>query len=161
MGTGQTHRTQRAVTPRLRAALVLALALLPALACGWLSAGYQFNNPVREAVYRYERDARGKADELVIQFNRTEPRVKFEGQNENGGRTVWLFDLAVKEYFALLPPDRTFLYVQSPQYNADYTQAEVKVYRGSNGSYHGRELTLAHQNNGAWTVTADTELPPN
>lgn len=158
MGTSQIHRTQRAITPRLRAAIILALALLPALACGWLSPEYQFNNQVRQTVYRYERDTRGKPDELAIQFNRTEPKQKFDGQRDNGGRTVWLFDLAAKEYFALLPPERTFLYIQQPQYNSDYTQATVKVYRGAGGSYQGRELQLS-LNDGAWAVTTDAELP--
>jgi len=153
--SSQTHRTKRTIVA------ALLLALLPTLAaCGWLSPESAHNNPVRLAVYRYERAARGKTDDLAISFNRTELRVKFEGQNENGGRTVWLFDLAAKEYFSLLPPGRTFLYIQPVQYNADYTAATVRVYRGDKSGYQGRELELKVNNNGEWAVTGDRELPP-
>lgn len=150
MGTGQTHRTI--------ILLLLAGLLLPALACGWLSPEYQVNNQVRLAAYRYERDTRGKTDDLVIHFNRTESRIRFAGQSENGGRTVWLFDLAVREYFDMLPAGRTFLYLQRPQFNSNYTKATLEEYRGSKNGYVSRELTLRRGENGDWTVANDLEL---
>jgi hypothetical protein len=138
--------------------IFLALLLVSMSGCSVLWPDYALNNQIRLAVYQHERAARGKADDLVIHFNRTEPRVKFEGQNENGGRTVWLFDLAAKEYFDLLPAGRTFLYVHAPQYNTERTQAAVEVYRGDSGGYQGRSLTLTRSADDTWQVINDAAI---
>jgi len=146
-----------------RRALIVLLAglLLAAQGCAFLgSAEYRLNNPVRQAVYQFEREQRGKTDDLLIQFYRSEPRVKFEGQNENGGRTVWLFDLAAREYFDLLPPGKSYLYIQRPQYTTDFSQATVRVYRGDKSGYAGRALTLQRLDDDTWQVVEDRALAP-
>jgi hypothetical protein len=138
--------------------LLLLILTLPAMACGLFNSGYYRNNDVRLAIYQYEREQRGPVDELVIAFNRDEPRIKFEGQNENGGRTVWLQDLAAKEFFDLRRPDSTFLYIQNIEYFDDYRQAVVTVYRGDGASYEGRELMLTSNEDGRWTVTDEVTV---
>jgi hypothetical protein len=141
-----------------RPVLLLLALTLPAIACGLFNPLYNRNNEIRLAVYDYERAQRGPVDELVLAFNRDEPRVKFEGQNENGGRTVWLQDLAAREFFDLRRPDSTFLYIQNIDYLDDYRQAMVTVYRGDGVSYEGRELTLISNDDGQWTVTGEVLL---
>ncbi len=138
--------------------IILVGLLLPTLACELFSTEYGLNNQVRLAVYHHERETRGQTNDLVLQFNRTEPKVKFEGQQENDGRTVWLFDMAAKEYFELLPPERTFLYVQRAEYNRDYSAATVKVFRGNGSGYKGRELALTADGNGSWTIIEDNAI---
>ena len=137
--------------------LLLALAL-PAIACGLFNPLYYRNNEVRLAVYAYERAQRGPVDELVLAFSRDEPRVKFEGQNEYGGRTVWLQELAAREFFALRRPDNSFLYIDRIDYLNDFRQAVVTVYRGDGSSYEGRELTLTTNDEGQWSVTDEVLL---
>jgi hypothetical protein len=83
--------------------------------------------------------------------------VKFEGQNENGGRTVWLFDLGAKEYFDKLPPEKSYLYIQMPTYNEARTEATVEVYRGTLAGYQGRQLTLRQTTTGGWEVSGEVE----
>ena len=137
--------------------LLLALAL-PAMACGLFNPLYNRNNEIRLAVYDYELAQRGPVDELVLAFNRDEPRVKFEGQHEAGSRTVWLQDLAAREFFDLRQPDKTFLYIEDIDYLDDYRQAVVTIYRGDGRSYEGRELTLILKDEGQWTVTGEVLL---
>lgn len=137
--------------------LLLALAL-PALACGLFNPLYYRNNEIRLAVYDYELAQRGPVDDLVLAFTRDEPRVKFEGQGEDGGRTVWLQDLAAREFFDLRQPDDTFLYIEDIDYRDNYRQAVVTVYRGDGRSYEGRELTLALNDEGQWAVTGEVLL---
>jgi hypothetical protein len=141
-----------------RPVLLLLALVLPAIACGFFNPLYYRNDEVRLAVYDYEREQHGPVDDLVLAFNRDEPRVKFEGQNENGGRTVWLQDLAAREFFDLRQPDKTFLYIQKIDYLDDYHQAVVTVYRGDGRSYEGRELTLIANDEGQWTVTGEVLL---
>jgi hypothetical protein len=141
-----------------RPILLLLAVVLPAIACGLFNSLYYRNDEVRLAVYDYERTQRGPVDELVLAFNRDEPRVKFEGQNENGGRTVWLQDLAAREFFDLRQPDKSFLYIQKIDYLDNYRQAVVTVYRGDGRSYEGRELTLIANDEGQWTVTGEVLL---
>ena len=140
-------------------ALLLTGLLLPLLACGLFTPQYQMNNQVRLAVYNYERVTQGPVDQLLIAFNRNEPRIKFKGQDEDGGRTVWLYDLAAREYFAQLAPDTTFMYIQEIDYFDNYRQAKVTVYRGDKNNYTGQELTLQHDGrNGQWQVSAAQAL---
>jgi hypothetical protein len=141
--------------PWLAALAIMAMTLA---GCGPFNPGYRQNNPVRLAVYQYEVAQRGHADDLLLHFYRTEPRIKFEGQSDNGGRTVWLFDLAAREYFDLLPPDRSYMYVQEIQFNPDRTQATVDVYRGDTTGYQGRTLTLALTANDTWQVADDVAI---
>jgi hypothetical protein len=138
---------------QLRLLLLLLILTFPILACGLFSLQYRRNNEVRLAVYEYERGQRGPVDELVIAFNRNEPRIKFEGQNENGGRTVWLDEFAAREFFDLRRPDRSFLYVEKIEYLDNNQQAAVTVYRGDGNSYEGRILNLETNEAGQWIVT--------
>ena len=141
----------------VRTAGILILLLLPILACGYINPVYQTNNEVRLAVYNYEREVRGKTDDLVIDFQRNEPRILFTGQDEDGGRTVWLYRMGAREFFALRPPEKTYLYIQNIDYNDDYTTATVTIYRGDGSSYQGRQLTL-EKGAGGWQVTGDIEI---
>jgi len=142
---------------QVRVVGVLILLLLPMLACGYVNPVYQTNNEVRLAVYEYERAVRGKTDDLVIDFQRNEPRILFAGQNEDGGRTVWLYRLGAREFFALRPPGKTYLYLQNIAYNNDYSSATVTVFRGDGSSYQGRHLTLG-KNSEQWLVAQDVEI---
>ena len=145
-----------------RSIILLMLLLLTLLAgCGPFSPVYRLNNQVRLAVYQYEREQRGKPDELVISYYRTEPRVKFDGQAEDGGRTVWLFDLAAREYFELLPENRTYMYIQQIELNPAQTQATVDVYRGDKSGYQGRALTLTRTDDDTWQVVDDVAIAEN
>jgi hypothetical protein len=141
--------------------VIVASALFSASACSLIGSDYDQNNAVRLAVYQYERQIRGKTDDLVIHSLRTEPRIKFEGQAENGGRTVWLFDLAAREYFDLLPPDRSYMYIQTIGYNDDRTAATVDVYRGDSTGYQGQTLTLERQAGNGWQVVQDSAIADN
>jgi hypothetical protein len=127
------------------------------LACGYVNPVYQANNEVRLAVYEYEQAVRGKTDDLVIDFQRNEPRILFAGQNENGGRTVWLYRLGAREFFALRTPEKTYLYIQNIAYNNNHSSATVTVFRGDGSSYQGRHLTL-EKSSEQWLVTQDVEI---
>jgi hypothetical protein len=137
--------------------LVIGLLLL-ALACGIINPQYQFNNEVRLAIYEYERKTRGPVDDLVIHFNRDELRIPFKGQNQNGGRTVWLPSAGAEEYFAIRPPERTYLYIQEIEYNEDWSTTIVKVYRGDGAGYQGWQLTLTRGQDNRWSVMDEVEL---
>jgi len=141
----------------MRVTGILLLLVLPMLACGYINPVYQTNNEVRLAVYNYEREERGKADDLVIDFQRNEPRILFPGQDENGGRTVWLYRLGAREFFALRSPEKTYLYIQNIEYNDDYTVATVTLFRGNGSSYQGRQLTL-EKSTDRWLVMQDVEI---
>lgn len=141
--------------PRLVALAILAVMLV---GCGPFNPSYRQNNPVRLAVFQYEVEQRGYPDDLLLHFYRTEPRVKFEGQAASGGRTIWLFDLAAREYFDLLPPGRTYLYVQEIQFNPDRTQATVDVYRGDTDGYQGHALSLTRAADDTWQVVDDVAI---
>lgn len=157
LSSGRVHLLHS--NPRYRLLLLLGGLLLTLLACGLFTPQYQLNNQVRLAVYNYERAQRGPVNELVIAFNRNEPRLKFEGQNENGGRTVWLYDLAAREYFAERSPDSTFMYIQKIEYFDNYRRAIVTVYRGDGQGYIGRELTLQQDNpSDPWQIVAEQLL---
>ncbi len=138
--------------------VLVVLLIVPLLACGLAEPGYYRNNTVRQAAFAYERAARGPVDELIIQANRDEPRVKFEQQHQDGGRTVWLFGLAIAEYFELLPPEKTYLFIRPIDYNDSYQAAEVTVYRGDGEGYTTYRLSLARQEGGRWVVTGETQL---
>ncbi len=137
---------------------LLICLLLLALACGVINPQYQFNNDVRLAIYEYEWKTRGPAADLVIHSNRDEPRIPFEGQNRNGGRTVWLPSAGAEEYFAIRPAERTYLYIQEIEYNEDRSTATVKVYRGDGAGYQGWQLTLTRDQNNRWSVMDEVEL---
>ena len=148
--------------PRRTIYLIIAvLALFSVSACSLIGSDYDQNNAVRLAAYQYERQIRGKTDDLVIHSLRTEPRIKFEGQAENGGRTVWLFDLAAREYFDLLPPGRSYMYIQTINYNNDRTAVTVDVYRGDSTGYQGQTLTLERQAANGWQVVEDSAIADN
>ena len=153
----QISKKLKAAPVQARAVGVMLLLILPILACGYINPVYQTNNEVRLAVYEYERDVRGKTDDLVIDFDRNEPRILFAGQDEDGGRTVWLYRLGAREFFALRPPEKTYLYIQNIDYNSDYTSATVTTFRGDGSSYQGRQLTL-ERGNDRWQVTRDIEI---
>jgi hypothetical protein len=140
---------------------LLGLVILLVLGgCGPFSPDYDQNNEVRLAVYDYEVQNHGKPDDLVIHFYRTETKVLFEGQRENGGRTVWLFDLAAREYFDLLPDGRQYLYIQQIEFNNDRTGATVDIYRGDTSGYQGRTLTLVQKAGQAqaWQVVQEAAI---
>ena len=141
--------------------VIIASALFSVSACGLIGSDSDQNNAVRLAVYQYERKIRGKTDDLVIHSIRTEPRIKFEGQAENDGRTIWLFDLAAREYFDLLPPGRSYMYIQTINYNSDRTAATVDVYRGDSTEYQGQTLTLEQQAANSWKVVEDSAIADN
>ncbi|RPJ55805.1 MAG: hypothetical protein EHM12_11540 [Dehalococcoidia bacterium] len=162
-----THHVSRftrqvlAIAARFRVVGILIILTLPALACGLTPPQYQMNNEVRLAVYEYERKVRGPTDDLVIDFQRDEPRLKFEGQNENGGRTVWLYRLGFKEFFdpnRYPPPEINYLYIQSIEYSANYQAAAVKVFRGDGQGFNGWQLTLHQDNDHHWAVTGEVEI---
>jgi hypothetical protein len=137
---------------------LLIVLTLPALACGFSNPQYQINNEVRLAVYEYERETRGPVDDLVIHFRRDEPRIRFEGQNENGGRTIWLYPAGATEFFALRPSEKTYLYIQAIEYNDDRDVATVKVFRGDGTGYEGWQLTLQRDEDYDWVVTDENEI---
>jgi hypothetical protein len=144
-----------------RAVIVLLIGLLLPLACGVVSQQYQLNNEVRLAIYEYERKAHGPVDDLIIHFNRDEPRIHFEGQNQNGGRTVWLPSLDAEGYFDVQPPERTYLYIREIEYNEDRSAAAVKVYQGDGKGYQGWQLTLVKDKDNRWEVKDEIEITGN
>lgn len=137
---------------------LLIILALPAIACGLTNPKYLLNNEIRLAVYEYEREVRGPVDDLVIDFKRDEPRIKFEGQNENGRHTVWLYRLGAREYFATRPQQATYLYIQEIEYNDDYSLSTVKVYRGDATGYQERQLGLRKAENEGWVITEDVKI---
>jgi hypothetical protein len=156
----RTRETTQAPAKRYRylyLAIVAAIGLILG-ACGPFNPDFDQNNPVRLAVYGYEVETRGKPDDLIIHFARTEPKIKFEGQRENGGRTVWLFDLAAREYFDLLPEDRSYLYLQEIEFNGERNGAVVDVYRGDIEGYQGHTLTLERVGAQTWQVVQEAAI---
>lgn len=138
--------------------LAFFLLLLPALACGPISPEFQLNNEVRQAVYTYEQQRRGPVKDLVIHFRRDEPRVRFSGQSQNGGHTVWLYPAGAEEYFSTRPQQASYLYIQEIQYNEARNVAVVKVYRGDGSGYQGWQLTLNRNSSGQWTESEEVEI---
>ena len=137
--------------------LAFFILLLPIIACGTVNPEYQLNNEVREAVYEYERGTRGVVNDLVIHFRRDEPRVRFAGQDQNGGHTVWLYPAGAEEYFATRPQQATYLYIQEIQFNEEQNIAAVKVFRGDGSGYQGWQLTVSRGASGHWEVTEEVE----
>jgi hypothetical protein len=140
---------------------IILIALLPALACGVINPQYQLNNQVRRAVFEYEKETRGLAKDLVIHFRRDEPRVKFEGQHQNGGHSVWLYPAGAEEYFASRPQQASYLYIQEIQYYENQSSATVNVYRGDGAGYQGWQLTLTRDTSGRWVVTEEVKIEEN
>lgn len=132
--------------------------LLPGLACGSVNPEFQLNNEVRQVVYAYERGTHGPVKDLVIHFRRDEPRIRFVGQNQNGGHSVWLYPAGAEEYFSTRPQTDTYLYIQEIQYNEDHDSAKVKVYRGDGSGYRGWQLTLTRAAGDRWRVTDELEI---
>lgn len=143
---------------RFRLAILMVLLILPALACGLSNPRYQLNNQIRLAVYNYERSQYGPVDDLVLGFQRDEPRIHFKGQNQHGGRTVWLYRAAAREFFALRPEQATYLYIQDIEYNNDESSATVTVFRGDGTGYQGYALTLDKTEKDEWIVTNEAEI---
>jgi hypothetical protein len=138
--------------------LIFIILLLPGVACGTVNPEYQLNNEVRQAVYAYERETRGPVKDLVIHFRRDEPRVRFAGQNQNGGHSVWLYPAGAEEYFSSRPQTAAYLYIQEIQYNPDHRSATVKVYRGDGSGYQGWQLTVTREADGHWAVTEAVKI---
>jgi hypothetical protein len=141
--------------------LIIIVLLLPGVACGTVNPEYQVNNEIRRAVYAYERETRGPVKDLVIHFWRDEPRVRFAGQSQNGGHSVWLYPAGAEEYFSTRPQMATYLYIQEIQYNLNQRSARVTVYRGDGLGYQGWQLTLTREANGHWAVTDEVEIEGN
>ena len=146
---------------RYRLVIISMILILPLLACGLINPHYRLNNDVRLAVYEYEREVRGPVDDLVIDFKRDEPRLRFDGQNENGGHTIWLYNLGVREYFTLRPQQATYLYIQAIEFSDDFKTATATVYRGDGAGFAGRWLTLAKEEGKQWVVTDDVGMTDN
>lgn len=141
--------------------LIYLVLLLPGIACGLINPEYQLNNEVRQAVYAYERETRGPVKDLVIHFGGDEPRVRFVGQNQKGGHSVWLYPAGAEEYFSTRPQTATYLYIQEIQYSQDQHSATVKVYRGDGLGYQGWQLTVIREVGGGWAVTDEGEIEGN
>ncbi len=152
------ERSQNPRPLKLRLVILLTVLLLPAIACGLTNPIYALNNQVRLTVYEYEREQRGLTDDLVLHYQRDEPRLRFPGQNEAGGRTVWLDRFGAAEFFALRPEEETYLYIQNIEYGQEYQTATATVYRGDGTSYQGRELTLKRNGEQSWVVTAEIKI---
>ena len=156
-----TYRSSPVVSsPSFWVMVIFVLLTLPALACSVINPQYQMNNEVRLAVYQYEREVRGKADDLVIDFRRDEPRIKFDGQNEDGGQTVWLYRLGVQEFFSLRSPEKTYLYIQGIEYDDNHSVATVTIYRGDGTGYEGRTLIVVRDDEHHWSVSSEAEIRP-
>lgn len=143
---------------RLYPFLMLAALMLPALACGLSSPRAELNNQVRLAVFEYARQEYGPVDDLVIHFDRNDPRIKFEQQHQDHGRTVWLYRAGAREYFSVRPPEATYLYIQDIDYNDERTTATTSIYLGNGTAYQGRQLTLVKEKEDRWVVQEDIEL---
>jgi hypothetical protein len=143
---------------RLYPFFILLAFMLPALACGLSSPRAELNNQVRLAVSEYARQAYGPVDDLVIHFDRGDPRIKFEQQHQDRGRTVWLYRAGAREYFSVRPPEATYLYIQDINYNDQRTAAAASIYLGDGTVYQGRQLTLVKEGQDLWVVREDIEL---
>lgn len=143
---------------RLFPFFILAALMLPALACGLSSPRAELNNQVRLAVFEYVRQEYGPVDDLVIHFDRNDPRIRFEQQHQDRGRTVWLYQAGAREYFSVRPPEATYLYIQDIDYNDQRTIATTNIYRGNGTAYQGRQLTLVQEAPDHWVVQEDIEL---
>jgi hypothetical protein len=143
---------------RLRSLSLLLILLCFSLACGTVNPQFQLNNEVRQAVFEYERSTRGPVRDLVIHFRRDEPRIRFAGQSQNGGHTVWLYPAGAEEYFATRPQAAAYLYIQKIEYNEAQNVATVKVYRGDGAGYQGWQLALVRAENGQWSVMDEVEI---
>lgn len=138
--------------------LILLLLALLLLACGLSQPLSLPPNQIRLAVYEYERATRGPADQLIIHFQRDEPRFTFPGQNEDGRRTVWVDNFGAGEYFDKLPPQTTYLYIQTAREGDTPNTAAATVYRGDGAGYEGYELTLTRNPDGDWQVTEEVSI---
>jgi len=138
--------------------LIFIVLLLPGVACGIVNPEYQLNNAIRQVVYAYERETRGPVKDLVIHFRRDESRVRFVGQNQNGGHSVWLYPAGAEEYFSTRPQTAAYLYIQEIQFNEDRSSATVKVYRGDGSGYQGWQLTVTREAGGQWAVTDEVKI---
>lgn len=150
--------SQTSIPPGFQLVFAFAVLLLFILACGPVNPLYQRNNEVRQAVFAYEQTKHGPVKDLVIHFRRDEPRLRFDGQNQNGGHTVWLYPAGGQEYFATRPQTASYLYIQEIEFSEDQKAAIVNVYRGDGSGYQGRQLTITRQADGQWTVTDEVEL---
>ena len=137
---------------------ILVALMLPALACGLSSPRAELNNQVRLAVFEYARQVYGPVDDLVIHFNRSDPRIKFEQQHQDGGRTIWLYQAGAREYFSVRPPEATYLYIQDINYDDQRTTATTNIYLGNGTAYQGRQLTLVKDEQDRWVVQDDIKL---
>jgi hypothetical protein len=137
---------------------LLIIILCFSLACGAVNPQFQLNNEVRQAVFEYEQSTRGPVRDVVIHFRRDEPRIRFAGQSQNGGHTVWLYPAGAEEYFATRPQAAAYLYIQEIEYNEAQNVVTVKVYRGDDLGYQGRQLTVVKAENGQWLVTEEAEI---
>ncbi len=142
----------------LRVGTTLFILMLPTLACVATNQQYLLNNEIRLAVYEYEQERRGSVKDLVIDFRRDEPHIKFEGQNQNGGHTVWLHRIGAREYFDTRPQPASYLYIQEIKYNNNYTTSTVEVYRSDDAGYRKRKLSLTRVETGGWVVSNDVEI---
>lgn len=143
--------------PAFQVVFVLTILFLSFIACGPVNPQFLRNNEVRRAVYAYEQAKRGPVKDLVIHFRRDEPRIRFDGQNQNGGHTVWLYPAGGQEYFATRPQTASYLYIQEIEFSEDQKIATVNVYRGDGSGYRGWQLTVIRGDNGQWTVTDEVE----
>lgn len=146
------------IPPGFQLVFAFAVLLLSILACGPVNPLFQRNNEVRQAVFAYEQAQRGPVVDLVIHFRRDEPRIWFEGQNQYGGHTVWLYPAGGQEYFATRPPTASYLYIQEIEFSEDQQVATVNVYRGDGSSYQGWQLTVTRLTDDQWMVTDEIEL---
>lgn len=142
----------------LRRALPGLALLIFLLACGGQRTSW--NNQIRRAVFEYAYPRYGPVDDLILAFERSEPRIKFERQHQAGGRTIWLDRFGAREFFALRPAEATFLYIRNIRYNDDYTTATVELYYGQgNGTEReGWLFTLRPDENGQWQVVSEESL---
>ncbi|GAB4414592.1 MAG: hypothetical protein Fur0044_09380 [Anaerolineae bacterium] len=136
----------------------MTILFLALIACGPINPQFLRNNEVRQAVFGYEQAKRGPVKDLVIHFRRDEPRIRFDGQNQNGGHTVWLYPAGGQEYFATRPQTASYLYIQEIEFSEDQKIATVNVYRGDGSGYRGWQLTVTRQGNEQWVVTDEVEL---
>jgi hypothetical protein len=162
---GRSENARRIITnfqpsnlPTFQFVFVLTILFLSFIACGPVNPQFLRNNEVRQAVFAYERAKRGPVKDLVIHFRRDEPRIRFDGQNQNGGHTVWLYPAGGQEYFATRPQTASYLYIQEIEFSEDQKIATVNVYRGDGSGYQGWQLTVTRQGNSQWLVTDEVEL---
>ncbi len=152
--------TVKQISPRRRfkTGLLLFLLILPILACNLSSPLSLPQNQIRLAVYEYEQANYGPTDQLVVHFQRTEPRFTFPNQNVEGRRTVWVDNFGAGEYFSKLPPQTTYLYIQNISKGDAENSATVTVYRGDGAGYEGHQLTLTESPGGSWQVTDEASI---